>query len=102
MLTTTSLALAILLSLTQEEATRPEPPAPAAAEVPAPSEPVSNEAVPNAEEPTRVPESAPAPAPASTPRKRELSRITLRDGQVLHGMVVRRDARVVVVELATG
>lgn len=93
--TTTSLALSILLTLTQQEATRPEPPAPAAVEEPAPSEPVSDEAAPSS-----APEEAPATEAA--PGKRELSRITLRDGQVLRGVVVHRDARAVVVELATG
>ncbi len=72
---TTSLALAAVLTLTQEEATRPESPPPAA---------VSAEATP--------PESG----------KRELSRITLKDGQELHGVVVRQDSQVVVVELADG
>jgi hypothetical protein len=87
MLTTTSLALSILLTLTQQEATRPESQAPAA--------PVSDEAAP-----TPVPEEARTPEGA--PEKRELSRITLKDGQELRGVVVHRDARVVVVELATG
>jgi hypothetical protein len=95
MLTTTSLALSLLLTLTQEEATRPEPPAPAAVEAPAPSEPISDEAAP-----TPVPEEALATEAA--PVKRELSRITLKDGQALRGVVVHQDARTVVVELATG
>lgn len=88
--TTTSLALSILLTLTQQEVTRPESPAPASEEAPSPSE----------AEPTPVPEEARATEVA--PEKRELSRITLKDGQELRGVVVHRDARLVVVELATG
>jgi hypothetical protein len=79
-MTTPTLALAILLQLTQEEAPPPEPPAPAATEAPAPTQ----------------------AQPEKAPEKRELSRITLKDGQELRGVVVRRDERVVVVELAQG
>lgn len=88
--TTTSLALSMLLTLTQQEATRPEPPDSAA-----PQAPASAEAAP-----TPVPEEA--LAAEAPPVKRELSRITLKDGQELRGVVVHRDARIVVVELATG
>jgi hypothetical protein len=84
-MTTPALALAALLQLTQEEAPPPEPPAPAAAEAPAPTD------------------SAPTQAqPETAPEKRELSRITLKDGQELRGVVVRQDERVVVVELGQG
>ncbi|AKJ02313.1 hypothetical protein ATI61_108298 [Archangium gephyra] len=76
---TTSLALAAVLTLTQEEATRPESPPPASVSAP-----------------------AEATAPAAESGKRELSRITLKDGQELHGVVVRQDSQVVVVELADG
>lgn len=81
--TTTSLALAVLLTLTQEEAPPPESPAPAAVEAPTPSEPESDEA-------------------ELASGKRELSRITLKDGQELRGVVLRQDNRVVVVELPDG
>src|SRR5688572_11492312 len=92
MATTTSLALAALLTLAQEEAAPPEPPAPAVEEAPPPAEPAPTAAAP--EEAPR--EEAPAP------EKRELSRITLKDGQVLRGVVTRQDDQAVVVELATG
>jgi hypothetical protein len=88
--TTTSLALSLLLNLTQQEAARPEPSAPAAQQAPAPAEAA----------PTAAPENA--LAAEAPPEKRELSRITLKDGQELRGVVVHRDARIVVVELATG
>jgi hypothetical protein len=74
-----------LLQLTQEEAAPTEPPARAAAEAPAPSDALSSQA-----------------PPETPPEKPELSRITLKDGQVLRGVVVRQDAQVVVVELAQG
>jgi hypothetical protein len=74
----TSLALAAVLTLTQQEATRPESPPPTSVSAPA---------------------EATAPAESG---KRELSRITLKDGQELHGVVVRQDSQVVVVELADG
>ncbi|WP_375772440.1 hypothetical protein NR798_16640 [Archangium gephyra] len=82
--TTTSLALAALLTLTPQDATTSESPAPAAEETPAPAESLSTETPP--------PESG----------KRELSRITLKDGQELHGVVLHQDDKVVVVELADG
>ena len=75
-MTAPALALAALLQLTQEQAPPSEPPAPAAAEAPAPTDKASEE--------------------------RMLSRITLKDGQVLRGVVVRQDERVLVVELADG
>lgn len=83
--TTTSLALAALLTLPQQDATPPESPPPAAVEAPTPS--------------TSTPAETTAPAESG---KRELSRITLKDGQELHGVVVRQDSKVVVVELADG
>ena len=82
--TTTSLALAALLTLSPQDATSPESPAPAEAEAPAASETFSTQ--------TTAPESG----------KRELSRITLKDGQQLHGVVVHQDQQVVVVELPDG
>ena len=82
---TTSLALAAVLTLAPQDATPPESSVPAATEAPAPS--------------TSAPAEATAPAESG---KRELSRITLKDGQELHGVVVRQDSQVVVVELADG
>ncbi|MFY0565909.1 hypothetical protein ACN28E_18960 [Archangium lansingense] len=94
--TTTSLALALALTLTQQEVTPAEPPVPSAVvETPAPSEPVSAEA-------TAAPAPESALATEEDPGKRQLSRITLKDGQELHGVVVRQDNRIVVVELADG
>ncbi|MFY0524080.1 hypothetical protein ACN28I_13220 [Archangium gephyra] len=81
--TTTSLALTALLALSPQDATSPESPAPAEAEAPAASETFTQ-------------------PPPSESGKRELSRITLKDGQELHGVVVHQDQRVVVVELADG
>jgi hypothetical protein len=81
--TTTSLALAALLTLSPQDATSPESPAPAEAEAPAASETFTQ-----------------PPPPESG--KRELSRITLKDGQQLHGVVVHEDHQVVVVELPDG
>ncbi len=72
-----ALALTALLSLTPEE-------------------PTSLEATPDTAESEAV-----APEEA-TPESRELSRITLEDGQVLRGVVVHRDAQRVVVELVGG
>ncbi len=84
--TPTSLALALVLTLSPQEAAPPEEsPAPAVEETPAAGS---------------VPESALATEERSG--KRELSRITLKDGQELRGVVVHEDARVVVVELADG
>ncbi|HEY0094411.1 MAG TPA: hypothetical protein VGB96_08815, partial [Archangium sp.] len=77
--TTTSIALAAMLALTQQDATSSESPAPAAVEAPAPAEATDAES-----------------------GKRELSRITLKDGQELHGGVVHQDGQTVVVELADG
>jgi hypothetical protein len=79
LVTKTSLALAVLLHLAQAEAPPSEPPAQAA---------------------TQAPEDDPRPEEA--PEKRELSRITLKDGQVLRGVVVRRDTQFLVLELAVG
>ncbi|WP_143196169.1 hypothetical protein [Archangium sp. Cb G35] len=82
---TTSLALAAVLTLAPQDATPPESSVPAATESPAPS--------------MSAPAEATAPAESG---KRELSRITLKDGQELHGVVVRQDSQVVVLELADG
>ncbi|WPB73872.1 hypothetical protein KYC5002_33150 [Archangium violaceum] len=82
---TTSLALAAALTLSPQDAAPTEPSAPTAVEAFAPS--------------TSAPAEATAPAESG---KRELSRITLKDGQELHGVVVRQDNQVVVVELADG
>lgn len=84
MATTTTLALAVLLTFTQEEATPPQPPAEASMEAPSP-----------AESPDDVKEEVRS-------GKQKLSRITLKDGQQLHGVVVHRDTQTVVVELAAG
>jgi hypothetical protein len=82
MATTTTLALTLLLTLTQEEATPPEPPAEAAVEAPSAADTSDDEEAPSGERPMSV--------------------ITLKDGQELHGRVVSRDAKKVVVELAKG
>jgi hypothetical protein len=82
MATTTTLALALLLTLTQEEATPPAPPAEAAVEAPSPADSSDDE--------------------EESSKQLPMSRITLRDGQQLHGRVVHRDKKKVVVELAAG
>ena len=82
-MTTFPLALAVALHLLGQEAPRPE-------SVPPPPEPIESE-------PARapIPESPPSRSPV-------LSRVTLRDGQVLRGFVVQRDEQHVVLELADG